>query len=82
MCFYFCVVVPLSNNVSVAIEASTGAANFTEKLIDQYHWTVELAHPGYVARLKQTPDMSDGTVAKLLAVDDQWGKMVAPNGID
>jgi transposase len=61
------VVAPFSSNVHAAIEASTGVADFAEKLIAQYHWSVELAHPGYVARMKQTPDKSDWTDAKLLA---------------
>jgi transposase len=63
----FRVVAPFGNNISAAIEASTGAANFAEKLITTYQWHVELAHPGYVARMKQTPDKSDWTDAKLLA---------------
>jgi transposase len=63
----FRVVAPFGNNVSVAIEASTGVADFAQKLIDQYRWHVELAHPGYTARMKQTPDKSDWTDAKLLA---------------
>ena len=61
------VVAPFGHNVSVAIEASTGSADFAERLITQYCWHVELAHPGYVARLKQTPYKSDWTDAKLLA---------------
>ena len=66
------VVVPFGGNVHAAIEASTGAAALTqkhcaEKLIHLSHWCVELAHPGYVARMKQTPDKSDWTDAKLLA---------------
>jgi transposase len=61
------VVAPLGSNVHVAIEASTGAANFADLLIHQYQWSVELAHPGYVARMKQTSDKSDWTDAKLLA---------------
>lgn len=63
----FRIVAPFGNNISAAIEASTGAANFAEKLITTYHWHVELAHAGYVARMKQTPDKSDWTDAKLLA---------------
>jgi len=55
------------SNVQVAIEASTGVANFAEILISRFQWSVELAHPGYVARMKQTPDKSDWTDAKLLA---------------
>ena len=61
------VVAPHGNKVSVAIEAATGAAEFAELLITQYGWHVELAHPGYANRMKQTPDKSDWTDAKLLA---------------
>src|SRR5215469_1803832 len=63
----FRVVAPYGSKVYAAIEASTGVADFAEKLITQYKWHVELAHPGYVARMKQTPDKSDWTDAKLLA---------------
>jgi transposase len=63
----FRVVAPFGNNVHAAIEASTGVAEFAEQLINKYSWSVELAHPGYVARMKQTPDKSDWTDAKLLA---------------
>jgi len=55
------------DNVKVAIEASTGVANFAEILISKYQWHVEIAHPNYVKRMKQTPDKSDWTDAKLLA---------------
>jgi transposase len=61
------IVVPFGSNIHVAIESCTGAADFAEKLIVQYQWSVALAHPGYVARMKQTPDKSDWTDAKLLA---------------
>ena len=63
----FRVVAPFGSNVHAAIEASTGVADFAEILITHYKWSVELAHPGYVARMKQTPDKSDWTDAKLLA---------------
>jgi len=60
----FRVVAPFGSNVHAAIEASTGVADFAEILITHYKWHVELAHPGYVARMKQTPDKSDWTDAK------------------
>jgi len=63
----FRIVAPFGSNVHVAIEACTGAADFAEQLTTKYPWHVELAHPGYVARMKQTPDKSDWTDAKLLA---------------
>ena len=55
----FRIVAPFGSNVHVAIEACNGAADFADELINKYHWHVELAHPGYVARMKQTPDKSD-----------------------
>jgi transposase len=61
------IVKPFGNNVFAAIEASTGSANFAEELTTKYNWNVQQAHPGYVARMKQTPDKSDWTDAKLLA---------------
>ena len=63
----FRIVAPFGSHVHVAIEACTGAADFAEELTANYPWHVELAHPGYVARMKQTPDKSDWTDAKLLA---------------
>jgi transposase len=63
----FRLVAPFGSNVHAAIEASTGVADFAETLLTAYQWHVELAHPGYVARMKQTPDKSDWTDAKLLA---------------
>jgi transposase len=51
----------------VAIEACTGAAHLADQLIARAGWPVRLAHPGYVARLKQSPDKSDYSDARLLA---------------
>ncbi|MCL2349566.1 MAG: hypothetical protein FWC50_15050 [Planctomycetaceae bacterium] len=42
-----------------AVEACAGAADFAETLIERFSWSVKLAHPGYTARMKQTPDKSD-----------------------
>ena len=63
----FRIVATFGSNVHVAIEACNGAADFADELAAKYPWHVELAHPGYVARMKQTPDKSDWTDAKLLA---------------
>lgn len=52
---------------AVAIEACCGAATFGEQLAACGPWRVELAHPGYVARLKQSPDKSDYSDGRLLA---------------
>ena len=51
----------------VAIEACTGAADFAEALADRSGWSVALAHPTYVARLKGSPDKSDYADSRLLA---------------
>jgi transposase len=52
---------------AVAIEACCGAAAFGEQLASRGPWRVELAHPGYVNRLKQSPDKTDYSDARLLA---------------
>ena len=51
----------------VAIEACSGAAKFAHELHRHYGWDVRLAHPGYVNRLKQSPEKSDHDDALLLA---------------
>lgn len=50
-----------------AIEACCGAADLGEELLDRHGWPVQLAHPGYVARIKQSPDKTDFGDARLLA---------------
>jgi transposase len=50
-----------------AIEACTGAADLAEELVSRAHWPVDLAHPGFVARMKQNPDKTDYTDARMLA---------------
>jgi transposase len=51
----------------VAIEACCGAADIAEELATTQSLPVELAHPGYVARLKRSPDKHDLGDAHLLA---------------
>jgi transposase len=53
--------------VQAAIESCCGAADLAEELIAKAHWSVDLAHPGYVARIKQSPDKTDFSDARLLA---------------
>lgn len=53
--------------VRAAIEACTGAAALADELIARFGWDLDLAHPGYVHRLKQSPDKSDFTDARMLA---------------
>jgi transposase len=50
-----------------AIESCTGAANLAEELATRAGWSIHLAHPGYVERLKQSPDKTDYQDARLLA---------------
>lgn len=52
---------------AVAVEACGGSANLAEQLRDSAQWPVQLAHPGYVARLKRSPDKSDYSDGRLLA---------------
>jgi transposase len=52
---------------AVAVEACCGAADIGQELAGLGPWRVELAHPGYVARLKQSPDKTDYGDARLLA---------------
>lgn len=51
----------------VAIEACTGAAHLADELSDRAGWSIELAHPGYVNRLKRSPDKTDYSDSRLLA---------------
>lgn len=51
----------------VAVEACNGAADLAEQLIELFDWSVELAHPGYVARMKGSPDKTDFCDAQMLA---------------
>jgi len=53
--------------VGVAIESCSGAAHLAEELVNKAGWSVDLAHPGYVRRMKQNPDKSDYTDAQMLA---------------
>lgn len=50
-----------------ALEACGGAADLAEELTELAGWSVDLAHPGYVARLKGSPDKTDFSDAQLLA---------------
>ena len=52
--------------VQAAIESCCGAADLADELIS-HGWTVHLAHPGYVARMKHNPDKTDYSDARMLA---------------
>ena len=51
----------------IAIEACCGAADLAEELVTQRGLSVQLAHPGYVNRMKRSPDKTDLGDAQLLA---------------
>jgi transposase len=53
--------------VQAAVESCAGAANLAEELVSRAGWSVDLAHPGFVARMKQNPDKTDFQDAHLLA---------------
>jgi transposase len=53
--------------VQAAIESCCGAADLADELIAKANWSVDLAHPGYVARIQQSPDKTDYSDARLLA---------------
>ena len=55
------------DQVRGAIEACTGSADLADELVERHGWDLDLAHPGYVARMKQSPDKSDYSDAKMLA---------------
>ncbi len=53
--------------VRAAVESCCGAADLADGLIEHLCWTVSLAHPGYVARMKHNPDKTDFADARMLA---------------
>jgi transposase len=59
--------VPAGAVIQAALEACCGAADLADELVEQAGWSVSLAHPGYVARIKQNPDKTDYSDARLLA---------------
>ena len=50
-----------------ALEACNGSADLADELVQRFGWSVHLAHAGYVARIKQNPDKTDYSDARLLA---------------
>lgn len=68
-----------------SIESCSGAANLAEQLVALAGWSVDLAHPGYVSRMKMSPDKSDFSDAHMLADLTRVGYLprvwLAPEGI-
>ena len=50
-----------------AVEACCGAADLSEELHAGAGWHVDLAHPGYVERMKRSPDKTDFSDGRMLA---------------
>jgi len=76
---------PFGSRVFAAVESCTGAADLAESLINQGRWSVDLAHPGFVARMKQTPDKHDWGDAKVIADLERVGYLpkvwLAPHAV-
>jgi transposase len=68
-----------------ALEACTGAADLAEQLADRFAWPMHLAHPGFVSRMKQSPDKSDYSDARVLADLERVGYLprvwIAPKAL-
>lgn len=50
-----------------AVEVCGGTANLADELVMHAGWSVDLAHPGYVHRMKASPDKTDFSDAQMLA---------------
>src|SRR5688572_19712123 len=50
-----------------AVEACCGAADLAGELAEKAGWHVDLAHPGYVERMKRSPDKTDFGDGRVLA---------------
>jgi transposase len=55
------------DDVHAAVESCSGAAALADELATRRGWSINLAHPGYVARMKQTPDKTDWADGRVLA---------------
>jgi transposase len=68
-----------------ALEACTGAADLAEELADRFAWPVHLAHPGFVSRMKQSPDKTDFSDARVLVDLERVGYLprvwIAPKAL-
>lgn len=71
--------------VVAALEACAGAAHLAEELRERAGWEVSLAHPGYVRRMRQNPDKTDYSDARMLADLVRVGYLprvwLAPEGV-
>jgi len=65
----------LQRPVRAALESCCGAANLADESVSRAGWSVDLAHPGYVARMKQNPDQTDYPDARRLADLERAGDL-------
>src|SRR5437773_4064594 len=54
------------SSIRAGIECGTGAANLADELLTKFEWSIDMAHPGFVNRMKQNPDKTDYQDAHLL----------------
>jgi hypothetical protein len=73
------------NRARAAIGACGGSADLAEESVGKAGWHVDLAHPGYVARMKANPDKTDFSDARMPADLERVGYLpkawLAPAGI-
>lgn len=50
-----------------AVESCCGSADLAEAIAAEFRWSISLAHPGYVNRMKHNPDKTDYGDARMLA---------------
>jgi transposase len=55
------------SRIVAAIEACSGAAHLADELASRRGWDIRQAHPGFVSRMRQSPDKSDWADARILA---------------
>lgn len=60
-------VASFGDDVQSAVESCNGSSALADELVTRHSWSVSLAHPGYVARMKQTPDKTDWGDARVIA---------------
>jgi transposase len=60
-------VAEFGDDVHAAVESCCGAATLADELATRHGWSISLAHPGYVARMKRTPDKTDWANARVIA---------------
>jgi transposase len=53
--------------ITAAIEACPGAAHLADELAGRFGWDIRQAHPGFVSRMRQSPDKTDWADARVLA---------------